>query len=53
MPDFWERLEIMERKTKGVGKFTDLLRKVVSVPKEIVEQRIADKKTARKLRCKK
>jgi hypothetical protein len=43
----------MERKPKGVGKFEDLLRRVVSVPKEAVDKRINDKKAARKLRRKK
>jgi len=51
MLDFWERLKPMEeRKPKGFGRFEDVLRKVASVPKEVVEQKIADKKAARKKR---
>jgi len=41
-----------ERAPKGIGNFTDLLKKIVAVPKEIVEQKIAAKKAARKPRKK-
>jgi hypothetical protein len=41
------------RRPKGIGKFTELLSRLVAVPKEAVEQRIAAKKAARKLRLKK
>ena len=41
-------------KPKGLGKFTDALRKVVSVPKEQVEQKIKNEQAERKKRrCKK
>jgi len=43
----------MDRKPKGFGAFTDLLRRIAAVPKEIVEQRIAAKKEARKKRLQK
>jgi len=38
---------------KGIGKFTDLLRKLVTIPKGTVEQKIAEKKAIRKKRLKK
>jgi hypothetical protein len=53
MPDLWERFNMEnERKPKGFGNFTELLRKIASVPKEIVSQRIAAKKATRKPRSK-
>lgn len=54
MQDLWERLKMEDnaRAPKGIGNFTNALRKIVSVPKEIVEQKIAAKKAARKPRSK-
>jgi len=43
----------MGRKPKGFGKFSELLRRLAAVPKEAVEQKIAQAKAARKLRLKK
>jgi len=40
------------RAPKGIGNFTELLRKIAAVPKEIIEQRIAAKKATRKKRSK-
>lgn len=48
----WERLD-MSRKPKGFGRFADLLRKVASVPKEIVDAKIEQQQTAKKKRRKK
>lgn len=53
MQDLWERLKIMDRKPKGFGAFTDLLRRIVAVPKEVVNAKIAQAQAARKLRRKK
>lgn len=39
-----------DRKPKGFGAFTDLLRTVASVPKEQVDAKIAEKKAAKKKR---
>ncbi len=41
------------RKPKGFGKFTELLRKVASVPKERVNAKIAQAKAAKKAKHKK
>jgi hypothetical protein len=53
MPDFLERLKMTNRKPKGFGNFNELLRKIVAVPKEVVDEKIAQNKSARKLRRKK
>lgn len=42
-----------ERKPKGFGRFTELLRKIASVPKEQVDAKIAAQKAAKKNRRKK
>lgn len=41
------------RRPKGIGKFTELLSRLVAVPKEAVNAKIAQAKAARKLRRKK
>lgn len=53
MLGLWERLNFMSRKPKGFGKFSELLRKVASVPKEHVDDKIAADKAAKKKRRKK
>lgn len=49
--DLWEKCKgaFMDR-PKGLGKFTELLRIIVSVPKEQVEQKIKDEQIKRKKR---
>lgn len=42
-----------QRKPKGFGKFSELLRRVAAVPKEVVDAKIAANKAAKKLRRKK
>jgi hypothetical protein len=56
MPVLWAKYKeffVMVRKPKGFGKFSKLLRRLAAVPKEVVEQKIAQAKAARKLRLKK
>ena len=52
MLDLWEKCKkgAFMDKPKGLGKFKDVLRKVVAVPKEQVEQRIKDEQIKRKKR---
>ena len=55
IPDLWERFKTMDenRRPKGIGKFAELLSRLVAVPKELVDAKIAQAKAARKLRRKK
>lgn len=51
MLDLWENCKgVFMNKPKGLGKFVAVLRKVVAVPKEQVEQRIKDEQIKRKKR---
>lgn len=42
-----------EHKPKGWGRFDDLMKKLVTVPKEQVDKKIADEQAKRKARRKK
>lgn len=51
--DSWEKNKGVDMKPKGWGKFNELARKLVAVPKEIVNAKIANEKAERKKRRRK
>ena len=52
MLDSWEKSKGDDMKPKGWGKFNELARKLVAVPKEIVNAKIAKEQAERKKRRK-
>jgi hypothetical protein len=54
VPPNWnkESRTLADKKPKGWGRFDDLMKKLVPVPKEQVDQRIAEEQAKRKARRK-